>query len=352
MALTALSEDWAVEVVSWLPDAERSLARTWRGRPRCMLRAAALSTVRPVSVAVVQSLAPRSLARRCHDGDLVLFLTDRAVPWTRSPGRAPYIIDFIDDLGGAALRRGLAVPGPRSWFWRWEGWRIRRLDARLARQAVGALAITKEDAAAIGPEVGAVRAAFATRSAPPVGTGTTAGTKVVFTGNLFYPPNLDAAMWICDQLAPELRRRGVDPGTVVVAGRRPSPALIQRAAAAGVVLRADVADLGDIIDEAAIVLSPVVFGSGVQNKVLDAVGSRRPCILTPYSNAPLGLVDGRSALVRPRDARAFAQAIVDLLGDPPRRERLAEAAIGELADYSPEAVAESWRGYLRRIEAR
>ncbi len=230
-AWMALGQDWDVEVVSWLPDAEQSLGRSWRAHPVFLLRAAALSAVLPVHVASVQAFAPRSWADRLGDHAVILYVTDRSVPWRRRGRRrrgqarveggvgGPYVIDFIDDLGGAAVRRASTERGLTALFWRWEGRRLRRFDARLAAAALRAVAVTEHDPAAIGPPGEALRQAIGTRPMPDI------GTTIAFTGNLFYPPFLEAATWICEELVPELARRGLDRKTVVIAGRRPPPSL-------------------------------------------------------------------------------------------------------------------------------
>jgi glycosyltransferase involved in cell wall biosynthesis len=333
-ALTSLSSDWEVEVVSWLPDVDQAPGRRWLAHPFQSLRALTLTAVRPAHVAYVQSLAPRSLAGRLAAYDAVLFMTDRAVPLR--PG-VPYAVDFIDDLGGAAALRAGSSGVVGAWFWRWESARLRRFDARLASEAVLSLAVSPQDAAAISPAVRTILSAIGTSPSPDV------GTKVVFTGNLFYAPNVEAALWICTELAPRLQTLGVDPSHVVIAGRRPPPALRSEAARAGVDLRADVDDLAPVLAEAAVVVAPVVLGSGVQNKVLDAVGVGRACVVSPFTNQALGLVDGHSALVRERTGDAFADAIVTLLADPDLRRRLARQAMEHFDPYTEAAVTAAWR---------
>lgn len=343
MALTSLGEEWTVEVVSWLPDAGAPLGVLWLKHPTCFMRALALSAVMPLHVAYVQSFAPRSLVRRARSGLPAVFMTDRAVPWRT---RCPYAIDFIDDLGGAAFRRAGSSGVILSRFWRWEARRLRRFDVGLAAHAVVALAVSEDDAAAISPDVIPIRHSIGTHLRPA------AGTKVVFTGNLFYPPNLDAARWICESLVPRLKVLGIDPGRVVIAGRRPPRSLQEAAAVAGVDLRADVPDLLDVLSEAAVVVAPVVFGAGVQSKVLDAVGAGRPCVLTPFANKSIGLQDAHSGIERERTPEAFAGAIVQLLDDPASRERLADNAREFLQLYAHDAVAIAWRDSLRTLASR
>ena len=308
--------------------------------PARLLRAAGLSVVRPFHVAYVQALAPRSLTRRLTEYDAVLFMTDRAVPLST---RRPYVIDFIDDLGGAAALRAGSSRSLPSVFWRWEGRRLRRLDAKLASRSLMSVAVNTMDAKAISERVETIPPAIGTRVMPEL------GTRIVFTGNLFFGPNLEAATWICESLTPRLQALGVDPRRILIAGRRPPGSLRGHAAAAGVELRADVPDLTDVLREAAVVIVPVTLGSGVQNKVLDAVGAGRPCILTPFTNQVLGLVDGRSALIRERTADAFAEAVLSLLGDPSLGQRLASSALQQFDSYTEEAVLDEWRQSFVRV---
>jgi len=346
--IAALAEEYDVATLSWLPDVG---ARDWRpagGRGATArrvrgirwIRAAGLATVLPSQVAYVQSLAPRSFRRSLEGYDLVVFVTDRAVPW-RLPGGAS-VVDFIDDLGRSARRRGRASTPPIGWFWRIEGGRLRRFDRRLAAAARLCVAHSAADAAGIHPAVQWIPLSVGTQAQPE------RGGQVVFFGNLFYAPNHEAAMWICSHLAPALAARGVGPDRIVVAGRLPRPALVDAARTSGIDLRPDLADLHAVLPDAAVVVVPMLLGTGSLYKVLDACGAQRACVLTPVANAGLGLVDDVSAVVRDRSPDLFAEAVVELLDDPVRRSRLAAAARAHIEPYLPDQVAARWRCLVRR----
>ena len=336
----ALSEEWEVDIVSWLPDVDRSGARRWLANPRHFLRALRLSLVMSVQVAYVQGRAPSDLRTTVEGYDAVVFVTNRAVP-RRIPGSA--VVDFVDDLGGMARRRALSSSLVGALFWRLEARRVEQLDRRLAATARLCVAHSAADAAAIGQSVGTIPLSVGTRPTPE------SGDKVVFVGNLFYAPNHEAATWICTELVPRLQARGMDSADVVIAGRRPRPALRAAALTAGVELRADVADLSAVPLDAAVVVAPMRLGTGAQYKVLDAVGAGRACVLSPLANAGLELVDGESALVREREPEPFADAVASLLADPCWRRRLADEALRRVADYLPESVAQAWRATVRRV---
>ncbi len=340
--LDALSGEWEVDVVSWLPDPDDRRS-PWSLLPR-LAAGAPLALVRPLHVAYVQALAGRRLRRRLRgDGyDRVVYVTDRAVPLRFAGPRA--VVDFVDDIGGSVTRRAQSQGGPAAALWRWEAWRTRRLDRRLARSAAVAVAHSPADAARIDPRVVSIPLPAATRWHPG------AGERVVFVGNLFYGPNHEAGLWICSQLAPCLAARGIEPSQMLLAGRRPRADLVAAAAAAGVELRADVPSLTEVIHEAVVVVAPMAMGVGALYKVVDAVAAHRPCVLTPLANEGLGLVDGESALVRDRDPDAFAAAVADLVADPALRRRLASRAAARLASHSPEAVAAAWRAAVAGAE--
>jgi glycosyltransferase involved in cell wall biosynthesis len=340
VAVAALSKEWDLEVCSWLPDVGTRGLKRWKTGPLFLFKVLALAAVRPVGAAYVQAVLPRQmrLQMRSAEYDQVLFVTDRAVPCFQPPG---FVLDFVDDFGGAALRRSGAAKGPVSVFWRVEGRRIRRLDNKLASRARVAIACNPVDAQAISPALQVVPLAVAAGPMPEK------GDTIAFLGNLFYPPNHEAAMWICEHLAPELTAGGFDPSRIVVAGRRPRRELVDAAGVAGVKIRADLADLSQVLREAAVVLAPMVLGSGTQNKVLDAVGAGRPCVISPLANASLNLVDGRSALICEREPKPFADAVLKLLEDDGLSRSIVTQARVDLNANMAEQVHATWCAALR-----
>ena len=343
--IEALSATWDIEVVSWLEPVQGVLAALrempFSAVPKLLVD---VLTV-PMPVAYSRALAPRDLVRRGDGFDLVLYVTDRAVP-RGVHGR--FVMDFVDDLGGAALRRAQVSNGLGRPFWRCQALLTRRLDRRLAKQAVLSIAAGQHDAGALGPHV------LCIPSMVPPGDGVV-GRKsseghVVFTGNLFFGPNDEAALWICQTLVPALSRRGVQPACVIIAGRRPSPRLRKEAERSGVRLLPDVDDMQRVLSTATVVIAPMRLGSGIKIKILEAVAMGKPCIVTSEANEGVGLIDGDSVMVRPREADAFADAISDLLGSPALRQRIAEAAIRRLATHSADTVLESWRMHFDALK--
>ena len=135
---------------------------------------------------------------------------------------------------------------------------------------------------------------------------------VVFHGSLHYEPNVDAAIFLVREIMPLVREQ-VGPVDVRLVGRRPVPEVLELAAP-DVTIHADVPDLRPLVGDATVAVIPLRYGSGVKNKVLEAVALGVPTVVTPQAVAGLDLVEGEELLVA-EGAGPLADAIVRLLTD-------------------------------------
>ena len=80
----------------------------------------------------------------------------------------------------------------------------------------------------------------------------------------------------------------------------------------GVSVVGAVPDLVPWWQRAAVIVAPLRFSSGIQNKVLEAVGTGVPLVTTPQVAAGIGALDANVVHVAP-DAEGIARATVELL---------------------------------------
>lgn len=334
----ALRDHFDLIVHSWIPDGKRgSLPKSAVGWVR-LLRLLILS---PVQIALIQATRPAKLSEDIARSAVAIYVTDRA-PLGPSLG-SNAVMDFVDDLGGVAERRAAEYAGINRAFWLLQSRRLKAYDRKLAATAGVSVAHADTDARRLGEDVLTIPLSPATSPMPDD------GAKILFSGNLYYHPNDEAAIWICDQLVPELAKRGIKPDSVVICGRRPGAHLRERARIAGADFRPDVADMVPVIREAAVVLSPMAMGSGSQYKVIDAVGAARATVITPRANEGLNLKDGESAFIRPREPGPFADAIVLLMESSSLRSDFTAAARTALTDWMPESTAAAWRSLVESV---
>ena len=135
---------------------------------------------------------------------------------------------------------------------------------------------------------------------------------LLFTGNMDYAPNVDAVSYCCKEILPVIRKAHPQI-QFIIAGQRPVPA-VTRLAEEGVEVTGFIPNLAGMYDRASVVLAPLRFGAGTQNKVLEAMAMGVPVVCSEVGFAGLGINDGEGAFKR-TDAAAFAQQVIALLDD-------------------------------------
>jgi len=147
---------------------------------------------------------------------------------------------------------------------------------------------------------------------------------LAFTGVMNYAPNEDAAIYLIDKIAPLVRRQ-IPNLEILLIGRDPTPALTAKAKQCpGVTVTGFVDDVRTWLERASVFAAPLRYGSGIQNKVLEAMSMEVPVITTTLAAAGLR-VDGAGAppVIVADGEEKFAASVVALLGQKVERQRLA-----------------------------
>ena len=82
-------------------------------------------------------------------------------------------------------------------------------------------------------------------------------------------------------------------------------------------------DIRVAYDEAKIFVAPLMLGSGLQNKLLEAMAMGLPCITTPLANNALGAIPEEEILIANNEAE-FKIQIERLLSDANLYDKLAK----------------------------
>jgi sugar transferase (PEP-CTERM/EpsH1 system associated) len=158
---------------------------------------------------------------------------------------------------------------------------------------------------------------------------------LVFTGNMGYPPNINAAEFLVNEILPAVQRKR--PGTnLLIAGANPHlRVMVLRSSQ--VEVSGWVPDMRECYAKARIFIAPMQIGTGLQNKLLEAMAMQIPCITSPLAFQALGAKDGEDLVVA-NTPEAYAEAILALLSDPARAATIAGNGYRYVqANYSWEA---------------
>ena len=266
------------------------------------------------------------------------------------------LVDLCDV--DSAKFENYAEAGEKVWLNRREGRLLAREEERLGRRADTTILISEAEAAlfrgrlqfpslvnvhAIGNGIDA--AFFDPANVEPHSelTGST-GPHFVFTGQMDYRPNVQAALWAIEQLMPRVFARHPEACFHVV-GRNPTPALKVHDETIGVRVWGEVPDVRPFIAGADFVLAPLLIARGVQNKVLEAMAMARPVLLTPEAATGIDAVDGEHWQVSQADPEAMLMRFEALWSD-----RIRAAAMGQAArDFV--LGHHAWDAMLRPLES-
>ena len=148
---------------------------------------------------------------------------------------------------------------------------------------------------------------------------------VVFHGNLSYSPNVDAVLEFSDQILP-LVRQAVPSVRFRVVGSAPTKEVRALESRVGIEVLADLPDLRPALSSANVYACAVRFGTGVKNKVLEAMALRLPMVAyEPGSTSGIDCENGKHLLTA-HNREEFASKVIDLLCHSEKAQQTAFSA--------------------------
>ncbi len=156
----------------------------------------------------------------------------------------------------------------------------------------------------------------------PQETQSVESMDVVFTGNMTHFPNIDAAEYIAEEIAPRVWRR-LSSVKFNIVGYNP-PERLRRYCSDKFRLLGFVDDIRPFLWKSLLVLVPMRVGTGIKNKILEAWSAQRAVIATPLACQGLPVVSGKNILIG-SNSEELADWVVQTVEDESLRTRIAQA---------------------------
>lgn len=173
---------------------------------------------------------------------------------------------------------------------------------------------------------------------------------VLFTGNMDYAPNVDAVDYFANDILPLILKQ-FPKLKFVIAGQRPV-AKVKSLANEHIEVTGFVEDLAAVYNEASVVLSPLRFGAGTQNKVLEAMACGVPVVCSHIGFGGLGISSGDGAIME-KEPKAFAQTVCDLLASEEKRKEIGVKGMNVVKErFDWDVIAKRLEGYFETIKDR
>ena len=143
---------------------------------------------------------------------------------------------------------------------------------------------------------------------------------IVFTGNMSYAPNVNAVDYLANEILPLVWKQ-LPGAKMYIAGATPDPR-VKKAASDNIIVSGWLDDIRDAYAQSRVFIAPMRIGTGLQNKLLEAMSMELPSITTPLANASLGAQPDEEILVG-NNANELAQHIITLLTDKEKATKIA-----------------------------
>lgn len=238
-----------------------------------------------------------------------------------------------------------------------EGRLLRSEEARIAARAEVSLLISSEEAALFSGRLTAEERELAdvrvlrngidsvffdpAGSSPEERVDDLPSPRLVFTGQMDYPPNIDAVIRAANEIMPLVRAK-FPAASFHVVGRSPQRQVEALEGLNGTRIWGGVPDIRPWLKASDIALVPLTIGRGVQNKVLEAMAMALPTVLSAPAATGIPAIDGEHFVVANTD-RELAEAICRLAADKSGAREIGQKARDFVVDNF------SWKSALAAL---
>ncbi len=240
----------------------------------------------------------------------------RTAEYVKDIHNVPKTLDYMDALSKGMLRRAEIAKGIKKQLFLIEGKRLAEYENRIFDYFNHHVIISTQDRDLIGhpqsSEIEIIENGI-DQSFIDYKSNDKKEFDLVFTGNMNYPPNVECAEYIVNTIYPKLK--ALHPQLcILLSGANPHQRVLDLAENGQVIVTGWVEDIKTSYAKGKLFVAPLFIGTGLQNKLLEAMAMGLPCITTPLANNALGAVDNSSILIA-KDSDEFVEKINALLSD-------------------------------------
>lgn len=256
-------------------------------------------------------------------------------------------IDFIDALSLNLDRKVEQSPWWKRWFWQMERRRVETLEREALDHFDFSFVTSEVDKRSLTSrkvqnDLTVVPNGVDLEKFKPPDSDDRSTRELIFTGNMSYAPNVKAVNYFVEEVFPLIREKFPDV-CFRIAGAKPVRAVSKLEQIEGVEVLGFVDSIAECLQHATISVCPLRSGAGIQNKVLEAMATGTPLVVSSLAVEGIqGGEDGVHYLVG-NGAKEFADRVNLLLADLDLREQLGEQARQFMEDNY------SWKNQIKKM---
>ena len=145
---------------------------------------------------------------------------------------------------------------------------------------------------------------------------------IIFVGNMSYKPNVIAAKFICEKIFPLVKQKEKNT-KVIIAGSNPNNEVKKLSRLnENIKITGFISDIRDAYLKGSVFIAPMFIGSGLQNKLLEAMSMKIPCITTDLANKSLNAT--KKEIMIAENEEEFAEKCIELFNNKEKTLNLIE----------------------------
>mgnify|MGYP001772892975 CR=1 FL=1 len=148
---------------------------------------------------------------------------------------------------------------------------------------------------------------------------------LVFSGDMNFFQNVDTVVFFVKKIYPQIKKE-IPQVKFYVVGKNPSP-IIKNIAKKdnSIIITGFVKDIKTAVKRAQVFVAPIRSGSGIRNKILEALGWGMPVVMTQNAAEGIDVTNNQEAIIT--NIRNFAKEVVALLKDKEKQKVLSKNAV-------------------------
>lgn len=146
---------------------------------------------------------------------------------------------------------------------------------------------------------------------------------IVFSGKMSYHANISMVKYLVTEIMPRIWT--IRPNArLYIVGKDPAPDIKELQRDPRIIVTGTVDDIRPFLWSATVSVVPLLYGAGIQNKILEAMATATPVVTTCGALSALEAQPGEHLLASD-DPNGFAQSVLQLVQDPNLRKKIGEA---------------------------
>ena len=148
---------------------------------------------------------------------------------------------------------------------------------------------------------------------------------IIFSGKMSYHANISMAKYLVEEIMPRIWKFR-PAARLYIVGKDPAPAIKKMTRNPLITVTGTVDDIRPFLWRATVSVVPLLYGAGIQNKILEAMATGTPVVTTCQALSALQAQPGKDLFVSD-DPDGFSQAILQLIENRDLQQKTADAGV-------------------------